>query len=115
MRFVELMGGRVVRVKWLRDPHTKFPLAVVVRYGRLFRNERVRREVGCGRYWIDFGNDIKRGIEIDGHPYHQDVVSEFDREVFLREHGWRLLRIGVSEMYRNPNLVQRQVLKFLAE
>lgn len=121
MRLIELMGGKVLRIKWLQDPHTKFPLAIVINRGQLFRREKIRREAGYGRYWVDFANDLNRIIEVDGSPYHMDVVADFDREVYIKERCWqqkmeaRFLRIRADELYRNPNRVQQNVLDFLLE
>jgi very-short-patch-repair endonuclease len=120
MRLVELMGGRVLRLKFLRDRRTHFPLALVIRQPKLFKRERVRREVGYGSYWVDFANDLNRIIEVDGSAYHMDVVADFDREVAIKEicrrhkYDARFLRIRGDELYRDPNVVQRKVLEFLA-
>jgi hypothetical protein len=113
-RFIEIMGGIVVRFPLIKDPRTGFPLAKVVRYGWVMRTENVRREVPVGPFCLDFGNDLKRGIEIDS-SYHTDVVADFDREVYLNERGWRLLRIKASDLYRDRKSVQLAATKFLAQ
>lgn len=121
MRLIELMGGRVVHVKFLHDPRTGFPLAIVLNRGHLFRREKIRREVGYGRYWVDFANDINRIIEVDGDAYHMDVVADMDREIAIKElcrtrkMDARFLRIKPADMYRDPNLVQQKVLAFLID
>lgn len=123
LRLIELMGGRVFKVKWLRQPRTGFCLAIVLNMGKLFNKERVRREVGYGRYWVDFANDLNRIIEVDGNAYHMDVVADFDREIAIKEmcrklpnpaaREARILRIKADELWRNPNKVQQKVLGFL--
>lgn len=123
LRLIELMGGKVFRVRWLRQQRTGFCFAIVLNMGRIFNKEKVRREVGYGRYWVDFANDLNRIIEVDGDAYHMDVVADFDRELFIKEYckrtpnpaarEARILRIKASELYRNPNNVQQKVLGFL--
>lgn len=121
MRLIQLMGGKVLTVKFLKDPRTHFPLAIVINRGKLFRREKVRREVGFGPYWVDFANDLNRIIEVDGSPYHMDVVADFDREVYIKDVCWkrkmeaRFLRIRADELYRNPDRVQQNVVGFLIE
>lgn len=119
LRLIELMGGHVLRLKFIKRPSNGFCFAIVLNMGKLFNMERVKREVGYGRYWVDFANDLNRIIEVDGNPYHMDVVADFDREVAIKElcargkFEARFLRIRADELYRNPNDTQRKVLAFL--
>lgn len=122
LRFIELMGGRVYRLSWLRDPATRFPAAIVWSRGKILRHAKMKREVRYGRYYVDFANDIHWVIEIDGSPYHQDVVEEFDREVYVRDfirkvtrgsQDLRLLRIRAPRIWNDRNGLQNEIISFL--
>lgn len=119
IRFAELMGAKYAQVLLFRDRRTKFPMAIRIKRGKLFKQERVKREVSIGPYWVDFANDLNRIIEIDGDPYHMDVVADMDREIHItdicsrKKMDARFMRIKAHELYRDPDLVQRKVLKFL--
>ena len=115
-RFIEMMGGRVLVVEWFVSPlNNNYPLTIVLSMGKLLRREKVRREVRVGKCFIDFGNDIRRGIEIDGRDYHQDVLKEQARNEYVAEYGWRLLHIQAGDMYRSPDYVKRKVIAFLCD
>jgi hypothetical protein len=114
IKFIHIMGGRVVTFDHIKAPRTGFPLAVVITMGRTLRRERIEREVRVGKCFIDFGNDIKRGIEIDGRNFHMDIVKEQERDDYCAGYGWSLLHIQAGDLYRNPNQVQRDVLKYLS-
>jgi very-short-patch-repair endonuclease len=115
-RFVRIMGGRVLTVSWLASPiNNRFPVSIVLSLGRDLKREKMRREVRVGAMYIDFGNDIRRGIEIDGRRYHRDVLKEHERNKYVAQYGWRLLHIDASEMYRSPEYVRRKVIAFLSD
>lgn len=114
LKLIVLMGGKVLTFKWLKSTKTGFPFALVISRGRLFRHERVRREVRCGRYYIDFGNDIGRCIEVDGTAFHLDVVADYDREIYMTQRGWRLLRIKAPRIWNDPDRLQAEIVNFLA-
>jgi hypothetical protein len=113
VNFVRLFGGRVLVVPFLKDPRTGFPAAVFVSMGWFLRQEHIRREVPVGSKWIDFGNDIKRGIEIDGAEYHRDIVKEQDRKEYLEARGWVVLHIPGTHIKRYPQKVVDDVVAFL--
>jgi len=81
--------------------------------GKAFRDERFKREVRVGKYYLDFGNDIFWGIEVDGEKWHMDVIAEFERESYIYQRGWRILRIKAIRLWNDPARVQREVLQFL--
>ena len=115
-RFIEMMGGRVITIDWLVSPaNNSYPLTFVISMGRLLRREKVKREVRVGKCYIDFGNDIRRGIEIDGRQFHRDVLKEQSRSEYVAEYGWRLLHIDPADMYRSPDFIKRRVIDFLTE
>jgi hypothetical protein len=113
VRFIELMGGKVYGVKKIKHWRTGFPLTIYWRYGKILRSEKFRREVRAGRYWIDLGNDIHWGFEIDGAHWHRDIVAEFDRDSYLYQRGWRIMHIDATRLWRDPSRVQRETLRFL--
>lgn len=102
-------------VRFIRHPGTGFPLRVVLSMGRLFKNEQVEREVRVGKYWVDFGNDIQRGIEVDGAAYHRDVIAEAERAKYFAARGWIVLRITARQIVENPAGVRRAVQEFLTK
>jgi very-short-patch-repair endonuclease len=106
------MGGKVWQSKFIKWPGG-FPLAIVLSKGKFLREEKVRREVRVGKYFLDFGNDLYYGLEVDGAAYHQDVVAAFDRDSYLYMRGWKVLHIPAIWLWNNPNKVQQQVLGFL--
>lgn len=118
MRLVELCGGKVLTIASVRGNRTKknpagFPLAFVISMGALLRAEGVRREVRCGKYWIDFANDISRAIEVDGADYHTDIVYEQERDDYLVSKGYFVMHLPAIEMTRRPETVYKKVSEFL--
>lgn len=112
LRLIELMGGKIWRVGWPR--RNGFGLAFVVNRGKLFRQEKVRREVFVGgRYFVDFCNDVGRVIEVDGKQH--DIVSDFDRDAYLYSRGFQVLRIPAIDLYNNSAKTQRRVIAFLTK
>ena len=115
LRFIELFGGKMWTLKYLKSIKTGFPLTFIYKKPKLFKAEKVKREVRAGSKYIDFANDIGRGIEIQGYEYHRDVVKEFERELFLYQRGWKILYIEASSLYGDSADVQRRVLRFLLD
>ena len=115
-RFIRLMGGKVIVFEWIRLPYGQhFPLTIVLSMGRIMRREHVKREVPAGYYCIDFGNDVGRGIEVDGREYHMDVIKEQKRDEALYGMGWRILHIRADELWRSPAVVQRKAIDYLCK
>lgn len=107
------MGGRVITFPFIKAHGTGFHLAIVLTVGKLLRHEHVGREIRVGKYYIDFGNDICRGIEIDGKDFHMDIVKETERDTYCKRYGWRLLHIQAIDIYQKPDVIYRRVQKFL--
>src|SRR5579884_2187911 len=93
LKFIDIMGGTYTTIGWIKRPATKFPFAIVWDLGPYLKPENFEREKHAGRYFIDFGNDILWGFEIDGQAYHRDVVAEFERDSYLYQRGWRIMHI----------------------
>lgn len=113
-RLIQLMGGRCLKFVWVKSRRTDFPLGLVIKRPKLFKNEHVKREVRVGRYYLDFGNDIGRAIEVDGNDWHRDILADMERDSYLIERGWRIKRIPAHRLWREPDIVQRDVLNFLS-
>lgn len=120
-RFIELMGGKVWTVERIRSKHTGFPLTPYWSLGTRLKAEGFRREVRYGRYFVDFANDLNRIIEVDGNPYHMDVVADMDREIYIKEFCWRwqrnrearIMRIPAHKLWLDKQKLQDDVLKFI--
>ena len=128
VRFIEIMGGKIMTLAFIKHPQTRQPLRFVFSLGRALNVERFEREVYAGRYWLDFGNDILWAIEIDGKAYHRDVVKEQDKDDYLSEPchsrckepcykhsnmGWRVKHVQALRLWSEPAVVQHEVLEFL--
>lgn len=111
IKFIQLMGGHV----WLLPVWSGKSSLAIVSLGKTLRRYRFKREVRCGRYYMDFANDLGWAIEVDGARYHMDVVADFDREVYIRQRGWRMLRVPAYRVFHDPNRVWRDVLKYITE
>jgi very-short-patch-repair endonuclease len=106
------MGGKVWQSKHIKWPGG-FPLALVLSRGKILKEEKFKREVRAGRYWIDLANEIYVGLEVDGEKWHRDVVAQFDRDSYLYMRGWRIHHISAIRLWLEPNKVQQEVLSFL--
>lgn len=116
VEFIKIMGGKTLTLGWLKSPKTGFPLTFILTMGASLKAENVKREVRVGKYWLDFGSVTpyyNKGIEVDGAPYHTDIVIQQERDDYFRERGWQVLHIPARHIYNNPDKVQDQVLKFL--
>lgn len=118
LRFIELFGGKVWRSQHIFSRSTKFPMAVIYKKPNFFKSENLKREVRIGKYYVDFGVRTpyyKRAIEIDGQPYHMDVVAEQDRDIYTYARGWKTLRIRAYRLYNDSSKVQDEVIRFLTK
>ncbi|MDP1794988.1 MAG: DUF3320 domain-containing protein, partial [Acidimicrobiales bacterium] len=77
------------------------------------RGYRIRRQVGCAKYFIDIavmseeGNDFDLGIECDGAAYHRSPSARDRdrlRQEILERMGWRgrIHRVWSTAWIRNP-------------
>lgn len=114
VKFLQVMGGYVLVFPFLRSIRNSFPLTIVLSMGCLKR-ELVYREVRCGRYWVDFcavTPFYRRVIEIDGQRFH-DILKDQERDDYLHERGYAIMRIPARRLWREPKRVRSDVLKFL--
>lgn len=115
IRFIRLMGGRVVTFPQTKHPRTGFPLAYVITLGRQLKHGGYDREVRVGSKFIDFGCERRRrGIEIDGRNFHRDIVHEQQRDDYVERYGWVLMHVQASDLWREPDRIKREIAKFIA-
>jgi very-short-patch-repair endonuclease len=117
VRFIQLVGGRVLRVPYIRLGERECTL--IINRGKILRRAKMRREVRYGKYFVDFANDLNWIIEVDHRAYHMDVIADAERDQYIqnllewRGQYARILRIDATRLTRNPKLVLQQVQKFL--
>jgi very-short-patch-repair endonuclease len=108
------MGAWVIVVPFVRNTR-KYPLTIIVSRG-WYRRHRIEREVAVWGYAIDFANRRhKLGIEIDGRGYHMDVVADQERDEHLRKYGWRIKRIVAARLWKEPQKVRADVIRFIGK
>ena len=79
---------------------------------------KFRRQHPAGPYVIDFYCPVaKLGIEIDGiaHEMGDNPARDERRDLWLRERGYRILRIPASELRTNAEGVLQHILNVCAE
>jgi very-short-patch-repair endonuclease len=117
MLLIEICGGRVWRMAWLKNPRTGFCF-VWYKLGPYLHGERIAREVKVSPgVFVDFGVETryyKRAIEVLGGKWHQDILAEQKRRALLRSFGWQVLYIEARLLWQNPQLVKQKVERFLS-
>ena len=103
MKFIEIMGGRVIKL-----PLNSY---YVLWCGWTLARHFIQREKRYGRVWCDFGNRT-HVIEIDGAAYHNPVVDR-QRDEYLDRIGVDVLRIDATDIYNRPEWVRNEVRAFL--
>lgn len=76
---------------------------------------KFRRQQGIGPYILDFYCPMLRlGIELDGSAHEVPMADKHDaiRSKFLEEHGITILRFRNEIVYRNPNAIVEEILRF---
>ncbi len=112
MQLITLMKGKVLTTNLIHNKNG-FPLTFVMYLGGWFAKENMRREVRVGKHWIDFGNDIRRGIEVDGEAYHNDIIKEIERDEYFKKNDWRILHIKAGDILARPNATRNAIIDFL--
>lgn len=119
-RFIELMGGKVFIIDRLKSS-SGFPMAIVLSRGKILREAKMKREVRYGKHYVDFANDLNWIIELDGTYWHQDIVADMDREIYINEmlrknpYGMRLLRVRAPRIWNDRTGLQNQIIDFLSK
>jgi very-short-patch-repair endonuclease len=81
----------------------------------LFKNEKIEgyvRELNVGKWFIDFAfSDKMLAVEIDGkqHERQDRKEKDFEKDRFLVENGWRVIRIK----WKNPINVKNKIFLYL--
>ena len=109
------MGGHCLRIPFIKDPRTGFCLSYIITMGKYLNTELVKREVRVGKLWVDFGNDICRGIEIDGQEYHGDIIKQQERDDYFNDFGWQVLHIKAIDLWQQPEKTKHKVIAFLTQ
>lgn len=117
VRFIQLMGGKVTQIGFVRPFKNRDPLTIVWTLGHWLRGEKFKREVRIGKYYVDFANDIGRVIEVDGAQWHMDVLADMDREIYIRARfqDCRIHRIKAYHVFNNSGKVQVEALQFIRD
>jgi hypothetical protein len=113
VQFIRVMGGKVTTFGVVRLRPNQFPLSLVWSLGPVLKAEHFEREVRVGRCFVDFGNDLRRAIEIDGRVWHKDSQAELQRDQYLEARGWRILHIPALRLRTDPQAVVQKVQSFL--
>jgi very-short-patch-repair endonuclease len=92
--------------------------AEVILWSRLRRNavlgQRFRRQYPVGPYVADFACVAARlVVEVDGdtHSTDSEIAHDRKRDEYLKQHGWRVLRVWNQDIYKNlENVLEGIVL-----
>ena len=94
--------------------------AEVILWSRLRRHEaggfHFRKQHPVGHYIADFACPKARlVVEVDGdtHSTDEQIAHDCRREQYLREHGWRILRVRNEEVYRDLDVVMDAIAREL--
>ena len=95
--------------------------AEVILWSRLRRHEaggfHFRKQHPLGPYIADFAClKAKLVVEVDGdtHSTDEEIAHDRRRDQFLREHGWRILRVRNEEVYRDLDVVMDAIARELS-
>jgi very-short-patch-repair endonuclease len=79
----------------------------------VFHGYAVQTQVQCGKYQIDLALMSPRiAIECDGKAYHsspQQKAHDRRKDAYLRDQGWRVVRISGREITRNLGKVIKRI------
>lgn len=77
---------------------------------RNFYNYKFRRQVLIDNYIVDFCCFEKRLIiELDGGHHRKTKTQDFERDHYLKQQGFKVLRFWNSEITNNINTVKEQI------
>jgi very-short-patch-repair endonuclease len=105
-------GGRFL-AKWMRhEPVASERLFWSAVRDRKLAGYKFKRQVPIGPYIADFACvQRKLVVELDG-PFHADLRDQV-RDLYLRNHGYRVLRISNSEINNDFGAAMAKVLHAL--
>ena len=79
---------------------------------------KFRRQHGIGPYILDFYCPLLHlGIELDGSAHDAPMADKHDeiRTKYLEDQGITVIRFRNEVVYRNPNAIVEEILKFAEE
>lgn len=81
---------------------------------RRFREFKFRRQVPLDRFIVDFlCIPLHLVIELDGSIHDEQKEHDAEREMYLQQMGYQILRFRNDEVMRNLNSVLNQIEAFL--
>ncbi len=105
---------------FVKELRRKMTDAEVVLWSRLQRKQlhgfAFRRQHPIGPFIADFACVSERVVvEVDGGPHFDDDAIEYDRarDRFLREQGWRVVRITNYDVFKHINDVLDHIARML--
>jgi very-short-patch-repair endonuclease len=91
----------------------QFRLAWKKRYPKM----KLIDQYQVGRYRLDFAYpSLKVAIELDGHATHSsttDIANDRRRQREIERLGWRFIRFGGQEVYRDADACARETYAFI--
>ena len=109
VRLIELFGGWVIKVTWLRNWHNGHCFTPLYYVGPYFKRHGIVRElrVGSGEYtkFVDFATkdeNRKKAIEVLSEKWHRDILAEERRRRELKALGWDVLYLQTLEIKHSP-------------
>lgn len=84
---------------------------------RKYHGCKFRRQVPVGPYIVDFlCVAINLVIEVDGDSHWQPGAEQYDkkRDEYLHSWGFRVLRIGHTEVLKKPDVVFEKIREYLS-
>jgi very-short-patch-repair endonuclease len=122
----EAQGGvsneRLSTREFARTLRRKLTRAETILWSRLRRDQvdgyRFRKQHPVGPYVADFACLIaKLIVEVDGGTHSTDRERAYDRarDTYLRERGWRVLRVWNDDIYKNSDGVLEMICALLRE
>jgi very-short-patch-repair endonuclease len=81
---------------------------------RQFGGSKFRRQQLIGKYIVDFVCFEKRlVIEVDGGQHSEQVAYDSDRNAWLEEHGFRVLRFWDNQVLKETEAVKEMIIQVL--
>jgi very-short-patch-repair endonuclease len=103
--------GAPARARTLRQNMTDAERRVwQILRSRQIKGYKFRRQVPIGRYIGDFVcHEARLIVEIDGGQHHRSSPREAERNRFLQNEGYRILRLWNNEVLRNLDGVHQTI------
>lgn len=109
------MPERSRRARQLRQSQTTSEgLLWSILRGRQLCGLKFRRQYSIGLFYVDFACIGQRlVVEVDG-GYHDSVIdADLDREAYLKQQGWQVIRFTDEEVEADAEAVGRAIARCL--